>query len=891
MSDCEIKKASPISLSGISSDIKIIGVDYTVGGMDGPSEVSVSLIDKNDFLKDFELNLSSHYTILLGGITFEGVPKSISYSCSPNSGKITKISFVDKSYVLDKILVGLWGKHWPATKRSITVGKHKAESWSRNNFFGNSRMVVVGTFIDPCGDDELARVKDPCDPCEDNPLELIKEEEREMKEVDCNKARLLNILDVDYSFSELVQSIHGSGCGVQIQGAGSLAQLPYRASYSGTLRDVLSSWCKDFGWGFHWVNGVVRLFDLNNGININLKGLESSCEILSLEDSKSLDGTFSNVVIGSHSRQGEEKNFNCKYELGKRIACRPLNLKDLLAPQGNSRIALSYDLNYELTELMCMCSMYSPRLREAVAWLNVYGVTTAEAAGNRVSGGGSVTGIPGVTVPYTAYHSMDYLDDLELNKSSLELLDLTVKRVFSQKLNSTGFNAILNAVGGEIKEIFNDPDSDPDDFYFFIGNRNTEKFSNRYEWESTVGSGFLGRFFIRKFSSIHGRNPSVVGAGGDSVTYYENRAPGLDFSRFFIDPNTSSYINELADEENDETKDSFILVERTPIWLPPVAEGDDLETLINICDDVVPAEVTKVLSLNLGNNSNWSQGSLRNEHQGAPKENGGWTEFDTIFFVKKYKKSKNQGALLISNLTTYDFHPEERSSRIEADGYRVPVKVGLRSTQAKKIFIENIVFWTPPQSSVNEQNSSQDEGRANHIPFGGGYLTLMRNSASSETLLTVPKTEIVIPNLELAGSNSLKNILIHTDLQQEDIDDFVTKDKECLPNEEFIKNKINNFVAPLIISHSLPIREVSVEMNGLPSQEFGPEDGLTQFSVRVYDDAPVSNLTFSDSVPVTPDPRIANKIARDPKFYSIGSIRRWNSPSDEFPKESGIPTL
>jgi len=905
---CSIQNIGQIKINGLSDKIKVVGVDYQVGNLKQSSRMSVSLIDKDSVLEMIPLSVQSPMEISVGSMNFVGFPISEERNCSPSGDNVIKINLVDGSFILDKILVGLWGKHHQSTVKKIKIGDKDFKSWRRGNFYGSDPFVIVGDFIDPCGDDELDFKVDPCDPCKDSPIELVKEYEKKMRRIDCEKLRETRILEVEYSFLDLVTAINNGWPPIRIQQFSSLQGVEnYKTNYTGTLREVLNNWCRDFGWSYYWEAGVIKILSLEAGISINTKGLENDCNITNISRSRSLEGTYSNNVLGYFGREGQERDYQCQYQFGKRIVCRALNLKDLISPtEPMSQVTNAYIgtngswglPEYDLMELLCMAGMYSPRLREAVAFLNVYGIVGDESANERVETSKNVEGINGVSIGYTSYFDMDYADDLVLGKCSLPLLDLTVKKVFSKEINPEGFKKLATALGGDVQALYENLEEEgAEDFFLFIGNRNDEKFSTRYEWEAAIGSEFLGKFFIRKYDSIQGNAPSVTPAGGDSANYYEQAEIGLDFTKFFTTSNPESYVSELTNEEG-ENKDSLILVERSPIWIPPVQEGDDLEKLIEICDNLVPIEVTSIVSVSLGEGESLGSQDFKNDHpqlEGKYSEraklNGGWTDKDKIFLVKKYKDSKNSGALTISNLQTYDWHPKDKTKQVEIEGYQTPVKIGLRSTQAKKIQIENIVFWMPPQSTVREQEGS---GTSEHIPYAGGYYVFINNNASVTTHMILPKIEVLQTYTHLSAGNTLQSNMVPVSISESDIEEYYYDEVElgCIPELGKIKESIEDYISPLKVNQTQETIELQIEMNGIPTSDFDIEDGFRSISVRLYGDSPVSTISFKNSIPIPPDPRIRLEMRNNgPIFGNEQLQRRWGQPDKDYPSEGGYPTI
>lgn len=898
---CNIKNLGTIKINGLSNKVKIVGADYQVGSLEEPSSVSVTFIDKEGYADSIPRTLQTPTEIEFGGMTFTGYAISEERTCDPSGNNTITVNYTDGSFILDKILVGLWGKHSEVSERTLEVGSITLKDWSKpSSYHGSDPLIIVGNPIDPCGDKELDVKVDTCDPCPEAPLEIVRTYEETMKKIDCEKIRELQIFDVEYSFQDLVTAINDGWPPVRIEENDTIQNADtYKNNYSGTLRSVLNSWCSDYGWSYYWEDDKIKIVDLKAGIDVNLKGLDTNCDVTSISTKRSLEGTYSNSVIGYYGREGQERDYQCNYEFGKRVVCRPLTLKDLLSNEaplaklasgytgvsGASPLEMALD-NYDLAELLCLCSSYHPKIREAVAWLNVYGVVSASAAQERVTTSKSVSGISGVSISYDAYHDMGYYDDLNLGKSSLPLLDMTIKKVFSS--SDSEFDDIKDALKGDIERFVDDENTEDGDYFIFIGHVNEEKFNLRYEWESSVGSDFLGSYFIRKYSNTHGSNPQLTAAGGDGATYYEQGEKSLDFSEFFITPNPESYVGELTDGGG-EANDSFIMVERSPVSTPPKAEGDLIEALVEICEDIVPKFATSVHSL--PDTIDLTSAGFKNDHPDAPSEFGGWAPEDSIYLVKKYKDSNNGGALTISNLTTYDFHPKEETKTIEVDNFSTPIKVGLRSTQAKKVFIENNVFWFPPQSTVRESSTGSETA---HIPYAGGYYVYLRNNPSVENLIRVPKVEVIEQELKSYKNNTLSNNLITVSLDDNTIDEYYYDEEDlgCKVDKSLVRTFIGDYISPLVFEQDQELEETRIEMNGIPENNFKIEDGFRGMSVRFYGDGPSTSITFRNSFEIPINPDIRKEIqAKNPTFFTNSSRRKWGNAPADYPSEGGFPTI
>ena len=369
---------------------KVYSVDLSGGGQE-PFTLKLNYIDTIN--SDFDLNTTIPITVTIGSFfNFTGYAVSFSKKQSVSSGTTCELTLVDTSIILDKLFIGLKGKYGgdiPILRRTIsgqptavppevdlnslysarTVDQtvQKLTTYRSNN--NSPNIIYVGSYIDPCADTG-DKVVDGCDPCS----------AKEIANIDCGKSRLFEILDVDYTFSDLINACKGR---VDFINAPS-APLDYRNQYTGTLREVLNNWCQDFGWSFYWDDGGVNIVNLSNGINIDNLDLASdnNCRIEEFSDSRSIEGISKPINIAYFGKAGEVKNYTCdggggggggSTSTSQSGTTSPITIDELWEANGkkNSALQTEYkDLN-KLKRVMAL-SRLGEQLRRVYVYYDMY---------------------------------------------------------------------------------------------------------------------------------------------------------------------------------------------------------------------------------------------------------------------------------------------------------------------------------------------------------------------------------------------------------------------------------------------------------------------------------------------------------------------------------------
>lgn len=831
--------------------MKIAALDYRAQSINQAGEVNVSFIEEDNNLFNPTLSYTTPTTIRIGSINLRMFPVFFERNRSSNSENILRVKYIDGSFLMDQYYVGLKSKHHEyrdnqtISKGGLTFGSMNYNANPRSPFGSiPSNFILVGNYIDPCRDFSKSSISDPCNPCptaQDN--NQIQE-----RAIDCLKRRSMEILDVEYTFSDLLSAIRSRGINISVNPSFNNS---YKAAYIGSLRSVLQSWCSDFGFSFVFDGsagrGRIYVYDLSSGININLKGLKSDCSVINFSEGRSIEHTFSKAIVAHYAMEGQSRDHDCESSYGQRLACRPLTLRDLVgkAPwRSGQPIYSDNQVNFQafdVMEMCCLLSSYNPRLREAVVWFDLYGLRSIEDVKGMINAQSEVSKVSGISLRAGGYKA--YKEDFDKNKFTMPLLQMTPKAIASEKPESSGgqqviFNSILSQLDDGVKADINRMRSKGYKAYFFVASQNADTLQSITDWETEIGQNFLGKYFIRKFNSTIKISPSFVAAGGDSAQFYKQGVDKLDFSYTFPYNNAGSYISELNDKKSGVVEDSFVLVTRSPTPIPPRGEGDEMSATIQTATDILPTRIGYVTQV-LG--SSWS--GLQNKLNSSSSTNlQTWDSKlgigDFLYVGYEVPSGLNTSSISVKS------HPDEKKFFYNSDEYATPITLGLRSLQARSFKSAGITFWFPPQSTVREAESGS-RGDNYNTPFGGGYLVYYKTQAKSTVPIFVPKSEIVtssVPDASNVGALEVN----YKEFNNATLNDYGLSNGSCVPNYNQIKKVMNNYCSQMSAVQSSQHEFYTFEIDGTPTQSYDILDGLESFDVSFGGEGTKTVLTFSD---------------------------------------------
>ena len=191
-----------------------------------------------------------------------------------------------------------------------------------------------------------------------------------------------DVPDVDYTFHDLLESFKAGFISLKEKdGVPTLTDKtyendysPYRRDYSGTLREVLNSWCSDFGYTFTWniykespeivgINLTTSLDSLQK-IKEKVNGIKSAdaenAVVESTVESYSKEGTYKQSYVSQYIKGAKVKEKNQKKYAPKMFYNLPVEL--IMSPnEWNNRSLSRFVAHAALAK-------YSPTVRTSVLW-------------------------------------------------------------------------------------------------------------------------------------------------------------------------------------------------------------------------------------------------------------------------------------------------------------------------------------------------------------------------------------------------------------------------------------------------------------------------------------------------------------------------------------------
>lgn len=780
-------------------------VDFVYGGSE-VSEITLKFINKNGNYEIPETNSLLPVKIKIGDFhSLDAYVVETNETSTTNGGKILTVSYADSSITLDKIVIGLKGVHGPGFSTSAT-----------GNFSPN--LILVGKQVDPC-DSIPKSYPDPCAP--------ICEESEERQDFDCVKEKLLKILQVDYSFPELQSALASK---VSFGNFPDSINTAYRANYTGSLREVLQSWCADFGIGFYWASNAVYFYDLSSGIAINDSGLDTGQNVVNYSETKSIRGNSSRAKVVYFGAEGEERSYSCTADTSKLLTLSAITLYDLLADSKFNGTASPTDLylrkNYDPENLSSVdalstfydaiiLSYYSEILRDQYLIFEKMGYITAAAVASAILAG---------TVAMPALGGLRPLQIFE-RRSTNESLLAVYERMFTKlKDKSAEDAATFQEKGG----------------YFILAEYDEEDHEFFERMELSLAENFLGKYWIRKFSQ--GTKYSFDAPDGN-VNYYSG---GSEIQFPFINDipsdiqKASDFLQDvIAGAEVDagggivstSSQGQFLMMERSAIWSP----SKNSNTIKDLIDTVEPFH--------------WRTIDFEDKDiSGISLLALGYNKKDV--FAKKlamfmaYPRPANLDLKITKSEDQVSINPiDAKNTGLLTELNGVNVSYGLRSASTTYFIVKsngnNIQIHAPSQAGLR---------------FGrdyGGYVVVANGATFTNDIKTViPKKESILGDFIEQSQNDVASELDFKDATQNLVKFLETSGTAtCGYSDAQINNLLLNFNSRQRMFPSVQRLTKNYEISGIPAIKFTPADGLSSFSISVGDSGVRTSVSFSN-VPI-----------------------------------------
>lgn len=771
-------------------------LEFSEGGSER-SSLTLKFVDKDRKYSLPENDSNKIVKIKIGNFkSIDAYVAETETSSNPDGGTISTIQYVDSSIILDKTVIGLRGIHGPGFSSS---------------FFGKTsqNLVLVGSQVDPC-QNVAATPDDPCAPeCE--------EKDGKRDSFDCVKERTLKILQVDYSFAELRGAVSGK---VGFGSFPAAINLDYRASYTGSLREVLKNWCADFGLDFYWSNNSVYFIDLSSGISIDTKGLENSEKILSTSEKKSILDNVSKVKAVYFGAEGEVRDYSCSSNSSKRLTLSPITLYDLLADTDSGGgispvdqfVRAGYDSQNKNSGVALatlydsiILSYYSDKMRDLYFLFEKEGLVSPAAVEAWIEDEKEPIEAMGGLVPLKVF-----------SKNSQEASDLQAYNDLLTQVSKSDVARFIQKGG-----------------YFIVAQYDEDKHQNYSDMESSLAENFLGKYWIRGFSD--GTRYTYDAPDGDAKYY----SGGSEIILPFINDLPSSVqkasdflqsIIESSGGENSEglvSEGKFILMERTAIW-SPAKNSDTIKDLLS--------DVEKFA---------WEKTDFdKSDFSGAPLAN---LEAKNIFspgtvIFKAYPKPSKLDLKITKSSNQTQKNPVDaknvRAGSKELNG--VTVRYGLVSADTTYFVIRS-------NGSAIQIHAPSQAGLKYGSQYGGYQIVADGTNFANDISIVVPKKEVILGDSQPTSNLDVASEIEFKDATQNLISFLESSGTQsCKYSETKIRELLLKFNSRQRSQPNIERITKTLEISGIPDMRITPADGLQSFSLGLSDSGARTSLTFSN---------------------------------------------
>ena len=900
--------SSPQKIEGITvnGSNKIFGgfiyyINFSNFYNEKPNEIQINIVSENGKYSFSNPNLVNPNTIKIGDKEFKNFFLVKTKERLSSQGKMGELYYIDASFVLDKIFVGLIGKHGWTKGYEKLINFYKNQTFyqflsSKQNLPSSDEenkyerktksFWLVGRQFHPC-DENLDNSIDPkengfdfCDPCPSCPQD--KYESR------CKELSYSQIFEVAYPLRDLLEVFKiDQPVNITIETPAveddEILERFYR-NHFGTLREVLNAWANDLGFSWYFDSNELKIkfIDLSsNDITFNaqqkINAYKESNQnpLISFENGEASETTCDKRTILWYERGGEKKSYTCS-----KATTFILN-----AVYGNDFID---DANVITSAIL---KNYNPIFRQAFWLRKIYGFTEAKKTAEYIS-------------------SFDQIPSEKETDEDVTLDDkYTIQPVGNMKILGVISNPPLKDGEGnstEFQKKYKDKyaflykqltDYDKARFnakngYFVVAYCDDKELDKSYEYEDQLFE-FLGRFYVNdhlfRLCGITGNdefikeNTNIETPDGSAQIFSKKDSLASNpMSRFKY--YNSGYLgcvtstgNRLSDSTLIDSKEkarfdhSAIVLEREPLWFPAV------ENFQNNYNDYITSKYSDLewsifgqakslfTTINPVMPYQWLKDALNIKNDGAGKipVTGGIAS-------KIYVFTAFPGEFNVDIQYNVD-HPidkvanNRRSPSVRPGGkYSFPIPIGLIRNRAVKISISGDPIlgdiYTPPNSFVEPKQIAKRLTTANQICKPEGFRVPAYRAFLTQSFdqkISLPKIQTGIHNLnETTLETSRKLDVSYHVLTDDNFKSYQSYGGEnsagsrgaygCTPdltNEKF-KKIIETYEKNLISATSID-KSLNLVVKGfVPISYSEIREGLTNYTLSVGEDGISSNITY-----------------------------------------------
>jgi hypothetical protein len=575
MASTTIKKIESITLNGSNKYAGgyIYNISFKPSFSGSPSEIQVNVINETGAYTPPKLDLKSTVQVKIGKLDLGGFFLYRTKKRNSSQGNILELYLIDPTFVLDKFFLGLVSKHgWTDSyKKSIEkdisnikagkgytdrlneVIKSGGQDGDKGDIFSQTdNLILIGRLFHPCDTNKDNKIDykedgsnlDFCDPCPHCPPEKF--------ESKCFELSSTRIFGVAYSFKDFVDNwtkikfSNGVSIGIETPNLSSKNSKTYAnffREHTGTIREVLSAWCNDFGlnWYYDFKNKKIKFIDLSSK-EIEVKediiiNKYKDVQLISYDLEETIENTEQRGSISWYEREGQKKAYDCNK--AEPVSLAPVYAADYFGNRiRNADTATGVaKLNSNDDAVGAILCNYNQALRDAFWFRTVYECTTPTKAAGLItdleekkpqkfknSNGEELI----ISKPFT----MQEMGDMKILAVVPRDPVKGGKETAFSKIAKDFYPTLYNQLTTIEQETFNRYSG-----YFIIAYFDEDYYSQRIDMEKDAFN-FMGRFFMRehltKLCGITGNqefiknNTQVESADGSAGLYSKEEGIGTN---------------------------------------------------------------------------------------------------------------------------------------------------------------------------------------------------------------------------------------------------------------------------------------------------------------------------------------------------------------------------
>jgi hypothetical protein len=848
----------------------VYAVSFEFGGTESPSSLTLSIVRDKGAFSTPTLNSKgpvSESILIGGGTSFKGYLVSWNKDIKPEQ-ETMQVKYVDGSYSLDKYLIGLKTKHGKGGGNMIILGKeyHPCD---------NTRDSLTPFNFNPSQKDI-----DWCDPCPFCPVDKYEKScsEPVATYIDSTGVRIdsSKILDVKYTYNEFFERISAviSGGGFQIPD-----HLDRPVDHTGTIRDVLSSFCSEYGYTWYWdfFSDSLKFLDLKSPQSVDqniASGLENLAEY---SVSSSIEETFSTTAVIRYEKEGGEEDYTCSDD--RIVSLIPMTFDNLV---NTSKVAAKVSVqggneyrdnpltlgdtedSYGIRlDILAALAYYSQALWECGVYYNGYGILNDEKAKEMKN------------------KRLSFLGGMKI----LEVYGLDEENAYNDWNSAISEEERIEI--NEANRIAAQQGTD-DYYYFMVVEVSLDGIAKEYERMKQIAENFLGQYWFRRYSptfcggKAKSSDVSIEAPDGSPNFYsYGDLFDGQALAQIGFDEGSivSDLIREAGpdseneqsvsfEERNYKSSAAFILMQREAKWYPNSTTLEYYQHDLDWFEEQAPKFV--------GGADGRPDILLRN-YPGA-KENKNIRLLLIKARPEKFKVTVNEKENWLEKEDGKKIYLSQAKDREEKPYEEKPIgKIGLMDNRSSWINFHQFGFLAPVGSFYNE--GASPPLFYDRFPLGISLDTVNTDSPKTRYRVRVSQNYNVsraMPKIQYNKATTNSGGLRAEMLEYQIDDDEVKVEGLCAPSiakadEQFERLK------EYAVNGLEPSTKVEFKLAGAFPENYEIEDGLDSFSINVDENGVFTSYSLSSRYRKPPSTELLKLKNNNGSFKYNNSFIRKNA--------------